>query len=145
MEFIPAEESSVDSYICRLRSDLNVNCLIQVFEYLELSDLMVLLKMDSFFKEIILKWAIRKRLLNIPFYFGPTAPEWENQPDLLKLFETFGNSMKKVTLKVISMEHFLKLIMKYCKPATLVDVTLDIDLLYPQSTHVPSDSIFMDL
>ncbi|KAG4068620.1 hypothetical protein HA402_002311 [Bradysia odoriphaga] len=102
------------SPVCRLRHGLNENCLLHVFEYLGESDLKNLCSMDSYYKELILKWTIKQKRLNLP---GANNLEW---------FKVFGKSMRKIKLYSGQFITTITTIMKYCEPGQLTEIDLSI-------------------
>lgn len=140
------------AHVCRLRSGLNESCLIDVFEYLEWNDLLVLLKMDPFFKDIIFKWTLKKRMITLPVVYVKenASIERKDYAELIDTFETIGKSMRKFTASVSSLPLLLELIIQYCEPATLTEIILDIsgadDFSKRRLPNVlPADSNLMDL
>lgn len=107
-----SEEVPTHAHICRLRSGLNVSCLIKVFEFLEWSDLLVLLKMDPFFKDIIFKWTLKKRMITLPVVFVEenASLKRKHYSKLIDMFDTMGKSMRKLTASVSSLPLLLELI-----------------------------------
>lgn len=82
--------------------------------------------MDPFFKEIILKWTIKKTMIVLP-NIRPNknfSIQSKNHSELIDIFETFGNSISKLRVDVSSVKFLLELIMLYCAPATLTDLDL---------------------
>lgn len=68
-------EPSCVEETCRLRSGLNVNCLLEVFSYLETCDLFHLCKVDKFFKELIIERTIKNTMLDLHI-LQPKEGEW---------------------------------------------------------------------
>lgn len=120
-------DKSVSNEICRLRYGLNENCLLHVFEYLREFDLITLCKMDVYYKELILKWIIKQKLVNLK--------RLENQTEILNVF---GKSMRKFKIYTGNFKEMLALIVKYCEPGELTEIDMEIndsndstDLLLP--------------
>lgn len=110
-----SDDDTKPAVVCRLRHGLNENCLLYVFEYLDEMDLLRLCEMDPYYKELILKWTIKNKCLNL-----------KSPNDNLQLFETFGESMRK--LRIVSSKFVVTFgtLMKYCKPGQLTEVDIDI-------------------
>lgn len=101
---------------CRLRHGLNDNCLLHVFQYLDESDLLNLCTMDSYYKDLILKWTIKQKRLNLR---KPTV-------DNAQWFQTFGKSMRKIKIFSNQFVSTLATIMRTCDPGQLTEVDMAI-------------------
>lgn len=117
-------ESSHVGETCRLRSELNVNCLLELFSFLDVEDLFQLCEVDTFFKELITKWTIKTKMIVVEFCTSHTKidslidfEKSDNDAHLLKVFRTFGNSMTKFSILFDNFTVLLELIIRYCKPA----------------------------
>lgn len=66
---------------CRLKKNLNPICLANIFEYLDIRDLMSLSQMNSLYKKIIAHYII-------PLYVGISS-------DNMHIFSIFGNKLRK--------------------------------------------------
>lgn len=102
--------------MCRLRHGLNENCLLNVFDYLGEFDLIRLCEMDVYYKELIMKWTVKKRLLNL------------REPNKqLELFRAFGKSIRKFKIYTCSFVSMLTTIVKHCEPGALTEIVLEIN------------------
>lgn len=112
-----------------LRHKLNLNCLIEVFHYLSLSDLISVCELDTeddpFFKPLINDRVIGTRW--IVFDFNYLTPNMYSYP---KSFQVFGNSMKKIRIRVqrYYLKYLFKWITKYCVPDTLQELHIIVKL-----------------
>lgn len=59
LELRPEENEEVN---CRLQNGLNVNCLVEIFKYLDTDELITLGTMNSFYKNIINDYIIRNHM-----------------------------------------------------------------------------------
>lgn len=117
----PEEPEDVSSNIelstCRLRTGLNEDCLLKVLEFLNIYDLIQMCKTDNYFKDLITKWIIGKKLLNL----RGMAQSCKNE-----IFETFGESMRKFIIYESDFNHFLETVIKHCTPGRLTEVELNL-------------------
>lgn len=100
---------------CRLRHGLNESCLLYVFEYLDEFELLQLCEMDPYYKELILKWTIRKKCLNL-----------SDSNSSVQMFETFGKSMRKLKITSSKFVVTFATLLKYCEPGQLTEIDIDI-------------------
>lgn len=124
---IASSETASSEEVCVLRRKLNVNCLLEVFEYLEPSDLIKLCKMDTFFKELITRWTLKKKMIYLPFvwmHFPNQDHTWmrERLLENIEIFEVFGKSLQKLNAEYGSLQFLLKSIVQCCEPAKLTDI-----------------------
>lgn len=116
------EESNGNSSLgeCRLRHGLNIDCLCEVFKFLDVYDLIQLCNFDIYFQTLIKKWVIGKKLVN----FTKMDPCWTTD----KIFKTFGETMRNIRIgqenTLGSFEHFLNFVIKYCTIGGLTNVDL---------------------
>lgn len=125
----PSREAKSEG-MCRLRYGLNANCLLKVFDYLTPYDLVQVCKVDTYFKDLIMKWTIKKRKIHLGV-LRPYAPHnnpkaIENADKNVEIFRTFGKSIRKFRINVNNFKLCLETIMKYCEPATLTEVEFEI-------------------
>lgn len=111
--------SSIDADIetCRLRNGLNDDCLLKIMEFLSLCDLIQMCRMDKYYKDLITKWIIGKKLLNLRGMPQSSKDE---------VFEVFGKSMRKFVIYESDFLNFLNTIIKYCAPNRLTEVELNL-------------------
>lgn len=100
---------------CRLRHGLNESCLLYVFEYLDEFELLQLCEMDPYYKELILKWTIRKKCLKLT-----------DSRSSVRMFETFGKSMRKLKITSSKFVVTFATLLKYCEPGQLTEIDIDI-------------------
>lgn len=124
-----SNDTDMDTNECRLRSGLNDDCLLKIMEFLNIYDLIQLCNMDTYYKDLITKWIVGKKLLNLR---GMT------QSCKDQIFEVFGKTMRKFIIYESDFLNFLETIIKYCAPARLTEVELN--LKQPMV-----DNVFMDL
>lgn len=109
-----------------LLSDINNDCLMSIFDYLDIVSLMSLCKTNERFKAIIVDHVVSLKT----FQFR----ELSSRVSVQKLFELFGKSMTKITIdfddiKIVrrgytSLEEFLHLVMDHCTPGKLQQLTM---------------------
>lgn len=113
----PSDEANTEWTTCRLRNVLNEDCILKVLELLNVYDLLQMCKVDDYFKNLIRKWIIGKKLLNLRGMDSCSKNE---------IFQTFGKSMRMFVIYEIDFNHFLETVIKYCKPARLTEVELNL-------------------
>lgn len=106
---------------CRLRYGLNENCLLHVFEYLSVRDLIQVCKLDIYFKQLITKWTVRKRIFEVEGLLETKEPKSYD----CEVFQTFGKTMRRFKLYTNYLMTFIEIIIKYCEPATLTEIDLE--------------------
>lgn len=109
--------SNAEWATCRLRNVLNEDCILKVLEFLNVYDLIQMCNVDVYFKNLITKWIIGKKLLNL---------RGMDQTSKDEIFRTFGKSMRKFIIYEIDFSHFLETVIRYCKPARLTEVELNL-------------------
>lgn len=102
---------------CRLRNTLNEDCILNVFEFLNVTDLIQMSKVHIYFKNLITKWIIGKKVLNL---------RGMDQSFKQEIFQTFGKSMRKFIIYETDFNHLLETIIKYCEPARLTEVEINL-------------------
>lgn len=112
--------------MCRLRNNLNSDCLLKIFQYLNLQDLLQLSKMDTYFYDLIASEIIPKSVINL----GVMDERLPNNQLVLKrstmeMFDMFGKFMKKFVIRGDSFSLFLTTIITYCTPNRLTQVDLE--------------------
>lgn len=131
--------ASTSSANCRLRHQLNSDCLIKIFEYLDVQDMIQLCKLDTYFDEIIKSQVIAKTVINL----GVLDERMSNNRLVLKrstieTFELFGKFMRKLIIRGEDFHRFLSTIVKYCKPGrfTYISLSFKINTGYPASNLI---------
>ncbi len=105
---------------CRLRHQLNSDCQLKVFQYLNLSDLNALCKVDEYFYDIITSQVIPKKLIVIEEQYGRIV-----NSSTIESFKMFGKFMRKITVRGEDFGFFLNTVMQYCKPECLTEMHLE--------------------
>lgn len=132
------EDSAVDIEYCRLRHGLNINCQLEVFNYLSVNDLLQVSKSDTYFEELIMKWIIGNMLLNLELSHPSGEPEitkdlgkrmlrnnelvFETFGNDIEIFEAFGHSIRKLKVNASDYNLIPETITKYCTPAIMTEV-----------------------
>ncbi|XP_037028682.1 uncharacterized protein LOC119068924 [Bradysia coprophila] len=113
------DDSSIDTEIetCRLRSGLNEDCLLKIMEFLNVYDLIQMCHLGAYYKDLITKWIIGKKMLNLR---GMTQSAKD------EIFEIFGQTMRKCIIYESDFLNFLDTIIKYCAPGRLTQVELNL-------------------
>lgn len=123
---VPSSKKSSSIENCRLKSGLNEHCLLKVFDYLNLDDLLQVSKLDPHFKELILKWTIKKKTFFSKFNKLKDSSYSLETHKSIQMLDIFGKSMRKIKMSGNHFSLWLETIMKHCEPATLTDVELSI-------------------
>lgn len=115
--------------ICRLRHNLNSDCLLKIFQYLNLRDLIQLCKLDTYFYDLIASEIIAKKVIDL----GVMDKRMQNnrlvvRRSTIEAFEVFGKFMKKIIIRGEDFNLFLSTITTYCKPDRLTEVDLEFKL-----------------
>lgn len=105
-----------------LRHTLNVNCLLEVLEYLHVLDLIQLCEldteMDAFYTSLIKDHIIGKKLIDL-------EPRYRKQIiwPLTKTLETFGPNVKrlKIPMRPSHFNYILRRIITHCLPDTITE------------------------
>lgn len=121
--------ATTSSANCRLRHQLNGDCLVKIFEYLNVRDMIQLCKLDSYFGELIKSQVIAKTVINL----GVLDERMPNNRSVLKrstieTFELFGKFMRKIIIRGDDLHLFLSTIVKYCRPGRFTYVSLSFKL-----------------
>lgn len=121
-------EATASKETCRLRNGLNENCLLKVFDYLRPYDLIQLCTLDTFFNELIINWTLKKKRLDLGMLNHNAKDVFERKKNerIYEIFQTFGKSMRKFTISTDSVTSLFEIITKYCKPATLTEIGIEI-------------------
>lgn len=112
-----------------LRHKLNPGCLIELFQYLSLSDLITICELDTeddqFFKLLINERVIGFRWIVLDFKYSP--PNMYSYP---KIFQVLGKSMKKMRIRVqrYYLNYILKWMIEYCAPDNLQQLHIIVKL-----------------
>lgn len=117
----PNKRLSDEAQICRLLDGLNDDCLLEVFGYLDVNDLLQVSKTDDYFKKLITK-SLSKNIVFDLVSLG----HGHTESYIVDILETFGKSIRKLKITCRDCISFLEILFKYFEPATLteVDVTL---------------------
>lgn len=121
--------------VCRLRNNLNDDCLLKMFEYLNVKDLIQLCKLDSYFYDLITSDFIPKKLINL----GVMDTRLRNNKLVLKrstieYFKVFGKFMKRIVISGEDFNLFLDTIVRYCQPDRLTEINLQ----FKENTAFPA-------
>lgn len=106
-----------------LRHVLNPNCLIEVLQYLEFSDLLSICDLDTetdpFFTNLI-----NDRVIGLTLIDFDLRKSQENEWPLLKIFQVFGMSMRRVNLPIHKhhLNDILEAIVNYCPSDALTEI-----------------------
>lgn len=106
---------------CRLKNNLNPDCLANIFEYLDIRDLMTVSQMNSHFKQIIADYIIPQ----IKPCVGVSC-----LVDNMQFFSIFGNKLKKFRFagRKNHLYDLLTHIVSYCPDTKFNDIEIDLDL-----------------
>lgn len=117
---------------------LNSDCLVKIFEYLNLPDLIQLCKVDAYFYDLITSEIIARKRIDL----GVLDKRMPNNQLVLKRsaiesFAMFGKFLKKLVVRGEDFNLFLATIMTYCKPDQLTEVELEFKFnsALPSSLH----------
>lgn len=113
---------------CRLQNGLNIDCLIGIFEKLETDDLIELGTMNSYYKEIINNYVIRKHLVKLLSYRSSKKPS-EYSTKYGPLFQMYGKRITKVNFVGYStcLTGLFDLIIQYCSKDQLKVIDLQLN------------------
>lgn len=120
---------------CNLKSELNSDCLIEIFENLDIDDLVTLSCMDDCFHQIIHDHVIHKKVIVL---------NHESKRNVELVFKLFGNRIKHVKYQGL-LENFsvlLETIVQYCPEDVLQSIDLDLNWLVLHDFSV--DSILVE-
>lgn len=98
---------------CRLRHNLNSDCLLKILQYLDLQDLIQLSKLDTYFYNLIASEIIAKKVIDLGAGYVT-----------IEAFEMFGKFMKKIVIGGDDFNGFLAMITTYCRPNRLTEIGL---------------------
>lgn len=108
-----------DPLNCRLRY-LDNDCLMSIFEYLSMKDLLHVYELDDYFESIITDHIIPTKLVD----FTKTGDHWTTN----KIFRTFGKKMRRI--KIVEentryqFQQFLNFVIEFCAPDRLIELQL---------------------
>lgn len=110
---------------CRLRHGLNDHCLCNIFDLLDVNDLIQLCELDTHYQNLITNWVSGKKLINFcDINFNRTQISWT--PD--KMFEVFGKTMRKIKYDDLSslgtFQQFLQFVIQHCELGVLTEIEL---------------------
>lgn len=130
-------EESADTN-CRLRNGLNVNCLVEIFQYLDTDELFTLGTMNSFYKGIINDYIMRGHLVILRSYGNSQAmPEYLSRYS--EFFEMFGKKITRISFagNAACLDGLFDFIIRYCAR----DQLKEIDIWYYDTYHAASFDI----
>lgn len=106
---------------CRLKNNLNPDCLANIFEYLDIRDLMSLSQMNSHYKQIIADYIIPK----VKPCVGISC-----LVDNMQIFSIFGNKLRKFRFagRKKHLYDLLTHIVSFCPDTRFSDIEMDLDL-----------------
>lgn len=98
--------------------DLNDDCLIAIFKYLDSKDLMTLCSTTKRFREIVKDYVVRLQVIQISINGINSFDD--------DVFEMWGKTIAKLSCNLCfsELEYFLKLLLDYCSPGQLTYVEL---------------------
>lgn len=124
-------EGSPSGKICRLRNGLNDDCLLEIFLYLSVEDLIQLCNLDVCFEGLITSSTLKNTVVD--FGKGKLCDKddlvLERRLEIIeifKIFERFGKDVRKFIINTINLPLLLDTIMRYCTPAALTEIDLTI-------------------
>lgn len=128
--FDKTDEKNADADLvnCRFFHGLNSNCQLEVLQYLSINDLLQVSKLGTYFKELISKWIIGNKLLNVDV----TMDAW-GKPEVL---EVFGKVIRKIRANGNDYNFILSTIIDCCTPSIMTDI--QILVTYMPSSYVVS-------
>lgn len=121
-----------------LRHKLNPNCLIEVFQYLCLSDLVSVCDLDTdddqFFKQLI-----NERVIGMRWFIMDLKFLSSNMYSYPKIFRLFGKSMRKLRIRARHnyVSYILKQMIQFCAPETLQELHIVVRLEDMFNDHEP--------
>lgn len=111
---------------------LNDDCLLAIFQYLEIDDLLRVCEVSSFLQDLIRDHTMSVRLLD----FLELTGYWNTN----KIFKVFGKKLRRIKIGPYatnaSFKHFLKLVTSYCERETMVELQLH---FYSDRNEIPMD------
>lgn len=117
---------------CRLRNGLNVDCLAEIFEYLENDDLVTIGQLDEYYQGIINKCVIKKRMIRFEdpkrLYWDVTALLGNDFQHGWKAFEMYGKNITRASFCLRSFysedthSRIIENINKYCSPEKIKEI-----------------------
>lgn len=110
------------------------DCLLKVFGYLNMTDLVQVSKVDNSFKELITEFVVKNHVFHLVCHHLEKI-----HPSTVEKLETFGKSIRKV--KIVGSKDagfLLETLLKYFEPATLTEVDMNID-------HIHRHNLYLDV
>lgn len=132
-QYEPRSEESLPVERCRLRHGLNESCLLNVFDYLDQFDLISLCEMDTYFKELIMKWTMKKQILKVG------TPDEQSE-----MFQEFGKSIRKFKIYTCSFTSMIVNIVKYCERGTITEIHLEINDIDDDVIEEPAAVVYLN-
>lgn len=123
---------------CRLRHQLNSDCLVKIFDYLSVQDLTRLSKLDTYFYDLITSEVIAKKVID----FGVMDKRMPNnrivlQHSTIELLGLFGKFMKQIIIRGEDFHLFLSTIIQHCRPGRLTNV----DMSFKINSGIPASHL----
>lgn len=125
-------EENQDNLNCLLRNDLNPDCLAEIFNNLEVADLVTLGSMDDHYKQIINDNIIHKKTI---YFHAPRKQQWFSKPasgEIINslhsnIFKMYGKRIRNFSFygNLDDFDHLLQQIKKYCSKHSFKNITLD--------------------
>lgn len=113
---------------CRLRYGLNENCLLKIFEYLHPSDLIQLCELDTFYKDLIMNWTLKKKMLQLGNLHAEVLDPFTKRENdrILQIFQLFGKSMRRFKISTFSFISLFEMISEHCEPGQLAEIEISV-------------------
>lgn len=119
---------------CRLRHGLNIQCLANIFQYLDSAELCTVGGMNDFFRQIISD-------LVIPIHEIDFTNLFDKYITIAEVFEKYGTKIRKIHFKHISFTHsvgrLIRAIHQYCEADQLRSVKIFCRNLDVQQVNLP--------
>lgn len=115
------EDVNTDIMDNRFFNELNTDCHLEVLQYLDVTNLLRLSKVDIYFEEIIKRWIVGNKSLTL---------EVSDVHDITEVLKVFGQAIRKI--KVIGNDYnfLIETIRNYCKPDIMIDIEIIVE-------HIP--------
>lgn len=124
-----AEKKDVDMDMghisnCRFCHGLNTHCQLEVLKHLDVYSLLQISKLDTYYKELIAKWIIGKKLINF------VVADVDGKTEIIGLFgsldavEEFRNTIRKIRVYGYDVILTLLTIIRNFQPNIMTDIEL---------------------
>lgn len=127
LQFDKMVENKDDMDNCRILHGLNINCQLEVLQYLSVADLLQVSKLGSYFEEIIKKYIIGNKLLNL---------EVTDPCEKSEVLEAFGKSIRKIRASGNNYTFILETIINCCSPNLMTDIQIIVNYPSPFNGNV---------